>query len=143
MASETEKTERRQVPRVEPEGIIKANLLAPGQLESGLVVDLNNAGAFVATDMVLEKGESLSIELDIPGVETPTPLRAIVVRRSEEIRGRTRIIPAGLGVVFVGNTPEERQLIQKVVMSSLTLDLLSCGCEAQVRTSAALRFTDG
>ncbi len=131
------------MPRVEPEGIIKANLLAPGQLESGLVVDLNNAGAFVATDMVLEKGESLSIELDIPGVETPTPLRAIVVRRSEEIRGRTRIIPAGLGVVFVGNTPEERQLIQKVVMSSLTLDLLSCGCEAQVRTSAALRFTDG
>ena len=142
MEDKAGKGERRQVPRVQPEGIIKVNLLAPGKLETGLVVDLNNAGAFVATDMVLEIGESLSIELDIPGVETPTPLQAIVARRSGEIRGRTRIIPAGLGVVFVGNTPEERQLIQKVVMSTLTLDLLSFGCEAQVSTSDTMPFLE-
>jgi hypothetical protein len=142
MEDKAGKGERRQVPRVQPEGIIKVNLLAPGKLETGLVVDLNNAGAFVATDMVLETGESLSIELDIPGVETPTPLQAIVARRSEEIRGRTRTIPAGLGVVFVGNTPEERQLIQKVVMSTLTLDLLSFGCEAQVSTSDTMPFLE-
>lgn len=138
MEDKAGKGERRQVARVQPEGIIKANLLAPGMLETGLVVDLNNAGAFVATDMVLEKGESLSIELDIPGVETPTPLQAVVARRSEEIRGKTRIIPAGLGVVFVGNTPEERHLIQKVVMSTLTLDLLSFSCDAKVSTSDTL-----
>jgi hypothetical protein len=96
------------------------------------LVDLNNAGAFVATDLVLEKGEGLHIELDIPGSET-MPLQAVVARRSGEIKGKKKIIPAGLGLVFVDNTPEERKLIQKVVMSTLTLDLLNFGYDQQTR----------
>ena len=124
--------ERRRVPRVSPEGIITVRLLAPGRLETGTLVDLNNAGAFVATDLVLEKGESLHIELDVPGSES-MPLQAVVARRSGEIKGKKRIIPPGLGLVFVDNSPEERQLIQKVVMSVLTLDLLSFGYDQQTR----------
>ncbi len=124
--------ERRTAPRVFPEGIIRVRLLSPGRLETGTLVDLNNAGAYVATDLVLEKGEKLHIELDVPGSDT-MPLQAVVVRRSGEIKGKKKTIPAGLGVVFVSNTPEERQLIQRVVMSTLTLDLLNFGYDQQTR----------
>jgi hypothetical protein len=106
-------------------------LLTPGRLEAGTLIDLNNVGAFVATDLVLEKGTEVHLELDIPGVDTPTPLLAIVARCSGEIQGKNKTIPAGLGLVFIGKTPEERQLIQQVVMSTLTLDLLSFGCKLQ------------
>lgn len=123
----TSEEDRRRQRRVRPEGTIRVRLLAPGRLETGTLIDLNNAGAFVATDLVMEKGEHLHIELDIPGVVESRPLQAAVVRRTEEVRGRERTIPAGLGLVFLGTTPEERQLIQQVVMSTLTLDLLSFG----------------
>ena len=129
--------DRRNTPRIQPEGTIKVRLLVLGRLEIGTLIDLNNAGAFVATAMVLETGERLNIELDIPGVESPTPLQAVVARCSQEVRGRTRIIPAGLGLVFVGKTLEERRLIQQVVMSTLTLDLLGFGVEQQTRPRAA------
>jgi hypothetical protein len=98
------------------------------------LVDLNNAGAFVATDLVMQKGDRIHVELDIPGVEEPKPLQAVVARRSEEIKGRKRTIPAGLGLVFVGNTPEEREFIQQVVMSTLTLDLLGFSYDQQTRS---------
>ena len=104
--------DRRCEPRVQPEGQIGVRILTSGQLERGKLVDLNNVGAFVVTDLVLEKGERVHVELDIPGIDNPLPLQAIVARCSGAIQGRTKTIPAGLGLVFVGNTPEERQLIQ-------------------------------
>lgn len=133
MRENTHDSDRRREPRVSPEGSIKVRLLVPGQLATGTLIDLNNAGAFVATQLVLEKGERLQLELDIPGVEETRPLQAIVARCSEEIKGKRKTIPAGLGLVFVGNTPEERQLIQQVVMSTLTLDLLGFGYEHQMK----------
>jgi hypothetical protein len=107
--------------------------LVPGKLETGTIIDLNNAGAFVATELVLEKGDRLQLELDIPGVDESRPLQAVVARCSEEIKGKKKTIPAGLGLVFVGNTPEERQLIQQVVMSTLALDLLGFGYDNQMK----------
>jgi hypothetical protein len=116
---------------VQPEGKIPVRLLTPGRLDAGTLIDLNNVGAFVATDLDLEKGTEVHLELEIPGVDTSTPFKAVVARRSEEIQGKKETIPAGLGLVFVGNTPEERDVIQQVVMSLLTLDLLSFGCKLQ------------
>jgi Tfp pilus assembly protein PilZ len=129
--------ERRREPRVETEGQIGVRILTSGKLETGFLVDLNNVGAFVATNLVLEKGEKVHVELEIPGIEEPTPLQAIVARCSGAIQGRNKTIPAGLGLVFVGNTQEERQLIQQVVMSTLMLDLLSFGCKHQRLKEAA------
>jgi hypothetical protein len=97
----------------------------------------------VASDLVLDKGERLHVQLDIPGVEDATLLEAVVSRRSEEIKGRRKTIPAGLGVVFVGNTLEERQLIQQVVMSILTLDRLCFGYEHQMRARALAKTNPG
>jgi len=133
MRRTTEDSERRLQPRVCPQGHVKVRLLLPGQNESATLVDLNNAGAFVASTLVLDKGERLHVQLDLPGVEDTVPLEALVSRRSEEIQGKTKTIPAGLGLVFVGNTREERQLIQQVVMSILSLDRLCFGYEHQMR----------
>jgi hypothetical protein len=133
MQKKAQDSDRRREPRVRPEGSIKVRLLVPGKLETGTIIDLNNAGAFVATELVLEKGDRLQLELDIPGVEESRPLQAVVARCSEEIKGKKKTIPAGLGLVFVGNTPEERQLIQQVVMSTLALDLLGFGYEHQMK----------
>ena len=143
MRRSTQESERRKHLRICPEGNIKVRLLIPGQIESGTLVDLNNAGAFVASDLVLDRGERLHVQLDIPGVEDTTPLEAVVSRRSEEIQGRTKTIPAGLGLVFVGNTLEERQLIQQVVMSTLTLDRLCFGYEHQMRARELAKMNPG
>ena len=119
--------ERRSQPRVQTEGLVRVRILVGGRLERGYLFDLNNAGAFVATDLVLEKGEKVHLELELPGIEEPQPLLAIVARCSPEITGRRTTIPAGLGVVFVAKSQKERQLIQKVVMTTLALDLLGYG----------------
>ena len=66
--------DRRRQPRVRTEGEIKVRILASGKLSEGQLVDLNNAGAFVATDLVLEKGEKVHLELDIPGDPKTQPL---------------------------------------------------------------------
>jgi len=119
--------DRRRQPRVRTEGEIRVRILAPGKLSEGLLVDLNNAGAFVATDLVLEKGEKVHLELDIPGDSQTQPLQAMVARHSGEIQGHHRVIPAGLGLVFVGQDQAEKELIQRVVMMTLAIDLLGYG----------------
>lgn len=119
--------ERRSQPRVQTEGVVRVRILAGGRLERGSLFDLNNAGAFIATDLVLEKGEKVHLELELPGDDEAQPLQAIVARCSGEIQGRKTTIPAGLGVVFIAKTSKERQLIQKVVMTTLALDLLGYG----------------
>ena len=119
--------DRRREPRVRTEGEIKVRILASGKLIEGRLVDLNNAGAFVATDLVLPKGEKIHLELDIPGDSKWPPLQAMVARCSGEIKGHHQVIPAGLGLVFVGQDQVEKELIQKVVMMTLAVDLLGYG----------------
>lgn len=119
--------ERRRQPRVRTEGEIKVRILASGKLSEGHLVDLNNAGAFIATDLVLDKGEKVHLELDIPGDSQTQPLQAVVARHSQAIQGHHRTIPAGLGLVFVGQDQAEKELIQRVVMMTLAVDLLGYG----------------
>jgi Tfp pilus assembly protein PilZ len=113
--------------------------LGPDQCEDGYLVDLNNAGAFVATSLELEKGTRLAVELQIPGIEEPRPLQAVVARCSPEIRGASKVIPAGMGVAFVGATAEERQLIQQMVTETLAIDLLGYGIERRPTDTIAAR----
>ncbi len=112
-------SERRRRHRIPVDHVIEARLLVDGLTTRGRVVDLNNAGAFVATDLVLEKNASLVVELRFPGEEKSLPLKAIVVRRTETIKGRRRDFPAGLGLVFMTENVMERAFIQKVVLEAL------------------------
>lgn len=112
-------SERRRRHRIPGDHVIEARLLVDGLTTRGRVVDLNNAGAFVATDLVLEKNASLVVELRFPGEEKSLPLKAIVARRTETIKGRRRDFPAGLGLVFMTENVMERAFIQKVVLEAL------------------------
>jgi len=112
-------SERRRRHRIPVDHVIEARLLVDGVTTRGRVVDLNNAGAFVATDLVLEKNASLVVELRFPGEDKSLPLKAIVARRTETIKGRKRNFPAGLGLVFMTENVMERAFIQKVVLEAL------------------------
>ena len=131
--------DRRRQPRVRTEGEIRVRILTGGKLVDGHLVDLNNAGAFVATDLVLQKGEQIHLELEIPGDATTQPLQAVVARCSGEITGHHKVIPAGLGLVFVGQDQLEKELIQKIVMMTLAVDLLGYGARNSLQGPADTR----
>lgn len=113
-------TERRRQHRIPVPHLMEARLVAVDGAETrGKVIDLNNAGAFVATDLDLEKNTPVQVELRIPGEEKSLPLKALVARKSDQVEGKTRIIPAGLGLVFMTENVMERAFIQKAVLEAL------------------------
>lgn len=112
-------TERRRQRRIPVAHVMEARLVSDGAETLGKVIDLNNAGAFVACDLVLDKNTALEIELQIPGEDKSLPLKAVVARRTEEVEGKTRVIPAGLGLVFMTDNVMERAFIQKAVLEAL------------------------
>lgn len=114
--------DRRRHPRIAVEHLMEARLLSDGVEARGRVVDLNNAGAFVATDLELEKDSRLQVELSIAGSDS-LPLQAVVARRSGAVEGRSHSIPAGLGLVFLPANVMERAFIQKAVLEALKASL--------------------
>lgn len=118
-------TERRRHPRIPVSHLMEARLVADGVEVIGRVVDLNNAGAFVATDLVLEKGAKIQIELQLAGASAPLPLQAAVARHIAAVEGRDHTIPAGLGLVFLTANVIERAFVQKAVLEALKASLES------------------
>ncbi len=130
--------ERRAQPRVRLERATQVRLLAAGRrhtqwqnlsLDDGYLFDLNNNGAFVATELVLQKGSRIEIEIATPGMLFPVPLQAVVARYSQQSKWNDLVMPAGLGLQFVPHTIEEQRRISEIVMAALTLDLLDYGYE--------------
>ena len=111
-------SERRKHVRIPVQKNMEARLVAEGLDERGYVVDLNNAGAFIATDVQLERNTPIEVRLDVPGVES-LPIKAVVARRSEKIEGKRTEIPAGVGLVFLTDNLIERTFIQKAVLEAL------------------------
>jgi hypothetical protein len=111
--------ERRKRRRFAIESAMEARLHVDGSEAKGHVVDLNTIGAFIATDLVLEKDVSLEVELCVPDVEKPLRIKAVVARRSERVRGRSGDLPAGLGLMFVTENDKEERFIQKAVIVAL------------------------
>ncbi len=117
--------DRRRHPRIPVEQLMQARLVREGVDTVGRVVDLNNAGAFVATELVLPKNTKLEVELRLPGVEKSLPLQAVVARHTEAVEGRNRTVPAGLGLVFLTTNVMERSFIQLAVLAALRSSLES------------------
>lgn len=115
--------ERRRNPRIPVPHVMEAKLVAGDVATRGRVLDLNNAGAFVATDLDVEARSVLQIELEVPGIEKSLPLKAIVARRTEAVTGKTRTMPAGLGLVFEAANVMERAFIQRAVLEALKASL--------------------
>lgn len=119
-----------------------ARLVREGVDTIGRVLDLNNAGAFVATELVLPKNTRLEVELHLPGEEKSLPLRAVVARHSEAIEGRNRTVPAGLGIVFLTTNVMERSFIQKAVLEALRASLESTRAHAKRAQAAGASDSD-
>ncbi len=109
---------------------MQARLVREGVDTVGRVLDLNNAGAFIATELVLPKNTKLEIEIRFPGVEKSLPLQAVVARHREAVEGRNRSLPAGLGVVFLTTNVMERSFIQLAVLAALQSSLESTKAQA-------------
>jgi len=129
--------ERRRELRIRTQTNIRVRILHEGEEAEGTLVDLNNAGAFVATMLELPRGSHIDVEIHVPGVDQPEPLLGIVARSTPEVRGLTRVIPAGLGIAFIAETVSERNLIQQMVTTTLALDLLGYGISRPTDTLAA------
>ena len=112
-------TERRKHRRIPVTHMMGARLTADGFAAEGQVIDLNNAGAFVATELDLDRNTPVEVELLIPGEDKTLPLKAVVARKTEAVEGKSRTIPAGLGLVFMTENVMERAFIQKAVLEAL------------------------
>jgi uncharacterized protein (TIGR02266 family) len=73
--------------------------------------DLSLGGAFLKSDLLLELGEELDLEIPIPGTE-PVHVRARVVRAS---RGAENKSAPGMGIEFIDVSPAVRRLLQKLL----------------------------
>jgi len=111
--------ERRKRRRFTIEPTMEVLLHVDGSEAKGHVVDLNIIGAFIATDIVLEKDTPLEVELCVPDVEEPLRIKAVVARRSERVPGRSGDLPAGLGLMFFTESEEEERFIQNAVIVAL------------------------
>ena len=111
--------ERRKRRRYVIEPSMEARLHVNGSEIKGYVVDLNNIGAFIATELVLEKGTPLRVELCVPDVDEPLLINAEVARHTERIEGEGGAIPAGLGVMFITDNDKEERFIQNAVIVAL------------------------
>jgi hypothetical protein len=130
--------ERRKQPRISLEEMARVHILASRDHPTGLLntytrdgylLDLNNLGAFVATELDLNTGRPINIVIDLPGMRMPALLPAIVARRADRIQCHDRIIPEGLGLRFIAESNEDQERIRRIVMMILTLDLLKYGYE--------------
>jgi hypothetical protein len=122
--------DRRRQRRIPVESLMQARLVREGVDTVGRVLDLNNAGAFIATELVLPKNTKIEVELRLPGVEKSLPLQALVARRTEAVVGRNRVVPAGLGIVFLATNVMERSFIQLAVLAALRSSLESTRAQA-------------
>jgi hypothetical protein len=127
--------ERRKRRRFAIESIMEALLHVDGTEAKGHVIDLNSIGAFIATDLVLEKDTSLEVELCVPGVEEPLRIKAVVARRAERVRGQSGDLPAGLGLMFLTENEKEERFIQNAVIVALERALE----KARAETAAAVQ----
>jgi hypothetical protein len=135
-------SDRRRHRRIPVEHLMEVRLRSEGSETRGRVLDLNNAGAFVATDLALDRDARLEVELCLSGDQS-LPLQAVVARRTESVEGRGHTIPAGLGIVFLTTNVMERAFIQKAVLEVLKVSLESSRARVSRASESASEMREG
>ena len=128
--------ERRKRRRFVVESTMEALLHVDGSETKGHIVDLNNIGAFIATELVLEKGTPLRVELCVPDVVDPLLIKAVVARREERVEGQSGDMPGGLGVMFLADNEKQETFIQNAVIVALERALEKAKVHAAAASSA-------
>jgi uncharacterized protein (TIGR02266 family) len=83
---------------------------AGGEGELSLVgADLSQGGTFLRSDVLLEPGETLSLEFHLPGASTSlkAQVRVAWVRRFPDAEA-----PAGMGIEFLAMPEADRRLLE-------------------------------
>jgi hypothetical protein len=127
--------ERRKRRRFVIESTMKAVLHVDESETIGHVVDLNNIGALIATELVLDEGTELRVELKVPDVE-PLLIKAVVARRTERVVGPSGVMPAGLGLMFLADGEKEETFIQNAVIVALERALEKARAQEAAASSA-------
>lgn len=128
-------SERRKRRRFAIEPRMEARLYVNDSETKGFVLDVNAAGAFIATDLVLETNSPLRVELCVPDADQPLVIRAVVARCAERREGPAGVSPAGLGIMFMADSDEEEMFIQRAVIVALEYALE----KARSRLSSSVR----
>ena len=124
MNQNRERRSQRRIPASPRASVRIASGNARGE---GQLLDVNNAGAFVATGLRLSVGAQLGLELQFDDESSPSiPARVIRVSppggKVDPGSPGSRE-PGGVGVVFLPETVRERAFIQRAVLAALTEDL--------------------
>jgi hypothetical protein len=101
--------------------------------------DINNSGAFVATDLTLDRGCPIQVEIVTPGNTVLKPVSATVAHCARDREN----VPGGMGIRFLAETIEEHDRISDIVMSTLALDLLDFGYRKRKKPAAKPKETGG
>ncbi len=110
--------QRRVEPRMNTEEPLGVHVRGGAHSGLGRLVDITNKGALIATEMALEPGVVVTLEIEVPGSAEPETVRGVVARQAMDSS-------EGLGIEFLPTTVGERDHIHYVVMTILALDLLA------------------
>jgi len=125
MTLDDDRVDRRMEPRVKTEGMLRVLLRVGDETAEGHVVDISTRGAYIGTGMSLDRGIYVSLVFQLPGPRGDQEIKAQVARAKSGLDGHNDALPAGLGVMFLTNAPEERVRVERLVAALVSLDLLS------------------
>lgn len=134
MVLDEQRVDRRIEARVKTEGILGVALRTGDEISEGRVIDINTRGAYIATDLVLDRGIYLSLVFRLPGPRGDQEIKAQVARSNPGVDVDSA--PAGLGVLFLTNAPGEQARVERLVAALVSADLLSYDeCASEWTTS--------
>ena len=105
-------SEKRKIERLSPL-VIRAGFSCGEDIRHGYLTNLSEAGAFLATDELLEVGHSLTIDFVLPWGLGKHTADASVVWLTGDVESKEEGIPAGVGLSFANLTPEARESVRR------------------------------
>lgn len=79
--------------------------------------DVSSGGIFIASDLLLDVGEKLHIEFQLPGSQKPVHAEGTVVRVTRVPRLPGKDFKPGMGVKFTKISPEDKKRLEEFLNS--------------------------
>ncbi len=101
--------DRRQEARLKKQ--IPCELVAQGQRQRALVLDVSAHGLFVRTTTVMDPGTQVGVELQLPGHKEKVELRAVVARSYRVPPHLALVAAPGVGLRITSAPPEYDEFV--------------------------------
>lgn len=125
MTLDEQRVDRRMEARVKTEGTLDVLVRAGNEWAEGRVVDISTRGAYIETELFLDRGIYVTLVFRLSGPRGDQEIKAQVARSSPTSAAKGNAMPPGLGVMFLANTPGERARVERLVAALVSADLLS------------------